>query len=72
MLTLPEATTEKVLKVLSEENKDVRKAEWTNKEVCRIPLIPGGLNQRINERWECPPSQFKGTALPLFNRIFRF
>jgi len=27
------ATTEKVLKVLSDENKDVRKAEWTNKEI---------------------------------------
>jgi len=27
------ATTEKVLKVLSEENKDVRKTEWTNKEI---------------------------------------
>lgn len=33
----PKATTEKVLKMLSEENKDVRKAEWTNKEVCSIP-----------------------------------
>lgn len=29
----PKATTEKILKVLSDENKDVRKAEWTNKEV---------------------------------------
>ncbi|EPQ54146.1 hypothetical protein GLOTRDRAFT_100492 [Gloeophyllum trabeum ATCC 11539] len=27
------ATVEKVLKVLSEENKDVRKAEWSNKEI---------------------------------------
>ncbi|KAF9650214.1 hypothetical protein BDM02DRAFT_3093508 [Thelephora ganbajun] len=27
------ATTEKVLNVLSEENKDVRKVEWTNKEI---------------------------------------
>ena len=27
------ATVEKILKVLTVDNKDVRKAEWTNKEV---------------------------------------
>jgi hypothetical protein len=38
---------EKVYKVLTEEGKDVRKAEWTNKEVCtrhywlRLVLILG-------------------------------
>ena len=36
----PQATTEKVLKVLSEENKDVRKVEWTNKEVRHDPTSP--------------------------------
>ena len=72
VLMAPEATTEKVLKVLSDENKDVRKAEWTNKEVCYIPFIPGDLNQHINERWERPPSQFKGTPSSLPNRTFQF
>lgn len=35
-----QATVERVLKVLSEENKDVRKAEWSNKEVNIHPCQP--------------------------------
>jgi obg-like ATPase 1 len=30
------ATTERILKVLTEEKKDVRKAEWNNKEVSTL------------------------------------
>lgn len=34
-----QATVEKVLKTLSEDNKDVRKADWNNKEVRLIPCV---------------------------------
>ena len=34
-----QATVEKIYKVLTEENKDVRKAEWNNKEVCIVDAI---------------------------------
>jgi obg-like ATPase 1 len=33
------AIIEKIYKVLTEENKDVRKADWNNKEVCSIDSV---------------------------------
>ncbi|TFK47743.1 GTP-binding protein YchF [Heliocybe sulcata] len=41
------ATVEKVLKTLTEESKDVRKAEWTNKEASCCPSHPSSLLRRF-------------------------
>jgi hypothetical protein len=38
------AVVEKILKVLTVENKDIRKAEWNNKEVSSSPNF-GYLNR---------------------------
>lgn len=32
------ATVERILKVLTEDNRDVRKGTWSNKEVSRVPI----------------------------------
>lgn len=39
------ATVEKILKTLTEDNKDVRKGTWTNKEVSCIPLVLSDENE---------------------------
>jgi hypothetical protein len=38
-----QATVEKVLKCLSEDQKDARKGDWTNKEVGLLIILPGRL-----------------------------
>ena len=38
LLFFLQATVEKVLKVLTVDSKDARKAEWTNKEVSALPF----------------------------------
>jgi ribosome-binding ATPase YchF (GTP1/OBG family) len=47
------ATVEKIYKILTEENKDVRKGTWTNKEVSAVPCtsdtspVPSMLDEKV-------------------------
>ena len=55
------ATVEKVLKVLTVDQKDARKAEWTNKEVCNTFLSSPKLflNICIDRRRQWPPASHR-------------
>lgn len=49
------ATTERILAVLREEGKDVRKAEWNNKEVRRVFFL--SMNSQEDKEHVCSITQ---------------
>jgi hypothetical protein len=67
-----QATVEKVLKCLSEDKKDVRKGDWTNKEVSpltyfpasSIPIVHSLLVMRKSAWLESNPAHRGGSNAP--------
>jgi hypothetical protein len=68
-----QATVEKVLKCLNDDKKDVRKGDWTNKEVSRssyspffppVPFVHSFLVMRKSALLESNPAHRGGSNAP--------